>query len=100
VSALRADLRLRPGHLGGIATYPADKLFQEVGFIAYHFHWSREEILNLAHKERHRWIKEISEINKKINKASSTPAVAPRASSGPRPSGGLDMVNEMANPYA
>jgi hypothetical protein len=44
-----------------------ERLFQEVGYIAYHFHWPREEILSLAHGERHRWVKEISEINKKIN---------------------------------
>ncbi|MFC1705837.1 DUF6760 family protein [Planctomycetota bacterium] len=53
-----------------------DKLYQEVGYVAYHFHWSREEILNLNHSERHRWIKEISEINKRIN------AVQPGVASG------------------
>ena len=35
--------------------------------MAYHFHWSREEILEMSHKERHQWVKEISAINEKIN---------------------------------
>ncbi len=35
--------------------------------MAYHFHWDRETILELPHKERHRWVKEISAINAKIN---------------------------------
>lgn len=42
--------------------------------MAYHFHWARDEILDLPHRERHRWVKEISKINNKIN--ASTPAVA------------------------
>ena len=68
--ALRAGIRLRFGHVGGgIACYPEDRLYQEVAYVAYHFHWGRDEILDLTHKERHRWVKEISAINKKINKS-------------------------------
>jgi hypothetical protein len=37
--------------------------------MAYHFHWQRDHILGLAHKERHAWVKEISAINEKINRA-------------------------------
>lgn len=48
-------------------SYPLDKLYQEVAYIAYHFHWSLEEILNMEHKERQVWIREISEINQEIN---------------------------------
>jgi len=44
-----------------------ESIFKEVAFIAYHFHWDRESILVLSHKERHRWVKEISGINAKIN---------------------------------
>ena len=32
-----------------------------------------EEILALPHPERHRWVKEISEINKKINQGTAAP---------------------------
>ena len=48
-------------------TYPQDKLFEEMAFLAYHFHWSYYEILNLEHSERINWCNKISEINKKIN---------------------------------
>ncbi|MGC6516379.1 MAG: DUF6760 family protein [Myxococcota bacterium] len=42
-------------------------MFREVAFIAYHFHWPRDSVLDMSHMERHRWVKEISEINEKIN---------------------------------
>jgi hypothetical protein len=43
-------------------------LHEEVAFIAYHFHWQREGILNLEHAERRRWVQEISAINQRINR--------------------------------
>lgn len=50
-------------------TYPTDQLYEEVAFIAYHFNWSREEIMELPHEERKRWCEEISAINERINDA-------------------------------
>ena len=50
-------------------SYPLENIFKEVAFLAYHFHRSRDTLLDMAHKERHRWVKEVSEINEKINKA-------------------------------
>jgi hypothetical protein len=41
----------------------------EIAFIAYHFHWSPEEILDLEHADRRRWVAEISTINQEINTA-------------------------------
>lgn len=70
-----------------------------MAYVAYHFHWPRDEILDLAHRERHRWVQEISQINKKINKASGgAPARsgAPRYGSraGPKGfSGGISLTN-------
>ncbi len=46
--------------------YPRDALFEEVAFIAYHFHWPLEQIMELEHAERQRWVKEISKINKRL----------------------------------
>ena len=48
-------------------SYPLDKLYEEVAFIAYHFHWSLEEILNMEHRERQRWVEEISKINQRLS---------------------------------
>lgn len=47
--------------------YPLEKLFEEVAFIAYHFHWPQGDILELEHQERHQWIEEISRINERLN---------------------------------
>ena len=47
--------------------YPLDRLYEEVAFIAYHFHWSFAEIMNLEHRERRRWCEEISNINHKLS---------------------------------
>jgi hypothetical protein len=49
-------------------SYPLENIFKEVAFVAYHFHWSREDLLEMPHKERHKWVKEVSDINEKINK--------------------------------
>lgn len=50
-----------------IEGYPLDRLYEEVAFIAYHFHWKHEEIMNMEHRERQKWCDEISKINKKLN---------------------------------
>jgi hypothetical protein len=44
-----------------------ENIFKEVAFIAYHFHWDRDMIQLMSHRERHAWVKEISGINEKIN---------------------------------
>ena len=52
---------------GGIVGYPLSALYREVAFVAYHFHWSHEDVLLLEHKERQRWVEEISAINDRAN---------------------------------
>ena len=54
-----------PGGIG--KSYSLDVLYEEIAFISYYFHWSREEIMNLEHKERIRFCNEISNINMKMN---------------------------------
>ncbi|HEY7560393.1 MAG TPA: DUF6760 family protein [Candidatus Binatia bacterium] len=49
--------------------YPSDRLFEEVAYIAYHFHWPYGQIMNLEHRERRRWVEEIAKINKRLNDA-------------------------------
>lgn len=49
--------------------YPADRLYEEMAFLAYYLHWPHETLMELDHKERRRWCKEISTINKKLSKA-------------------------------
>lgn len=50
--------------------YPLDQAREEVAFIAYHFHWDRDALMNLSHLERRRWVEEISTINQKMNEES------------------------------
>lgn len=40
-----------------------------MAFIAYHFHWPKEQLMDLAHLERRQWVNEISQINKEINES-------------------------------
>lgn len=47
--------------------YPSDRLYEEVAYIAYHFHWPLDRILELEHGERHKWMEEISKINKRLS---------------------------------
>jgi hypothetical protein len=52
---------------GGVHGYPLRALYQEVAFVAYHFHWPAAEIMNLEHAQRRRWVEEISSINQQMN---------------------------------
>ena len=72
-AGVRGRHRVGGGRGGGIVSYPLDKLTGEVAYLAYHLHWPLDEILEMEHQERHTWIKEVSEINKKINEASKKP---------------------------
>lgn len=47
-------------------TYAPERLYEEVAYVAYHFHWSRAEILDLEHVERRRFVAEIAQINGRI----------------------------------
>jgi len=44
-----------------------ESILKEVAFVAYHFHWESDRILEMSHRERHIWVKEISSINDRIN---------------------------------
>lgn len=51
-------------------TYAADRLFEEVAYVSYHFHWPLEEILDLEHRDRQRFVEEIAAINRRISEES------------------------------
>jgi hypothetical protein len=67
VPGVPGQVRRRGEFLGGTIGYPSDRLFEEVAYIAYHFHWPYEQIMNLEHRERQRWVEEIAKINKRLN---------------------------------
>jgi transcriptional antiterminator len=41
-------------------TYATDRLHEEIAYVAYHFHWSLEEILDLEHQDRRRYTEQIA----------------------------------------
>ena len=49
--------------------YPVNQLTEEVAFIAYHFHWPHDQIMNLEHRERRDWVKQISALNQRMNES-------------------------------
>lgn len=53
--------------------YPTDQLYEEMAFIAYHFHWTNAELMSLEHTERRRWCREISAINRQLNGEPANP---------------------------
>ena len=48
-------------------TYATDQLFEEIAYVAYHFHWSFGEILDLEHPTRRRIVGEIDAIRRRLN---------------------------------
>lgn len=47
--------------------YPIDQLTEEVAFIAYHFHWTHDQIMELEHHDRREWVARISQLNQRMN---------------------------------
>jgi len=43
-------------------TYAAERLYEEVAYVAFHFHWSLDEILDLDHLLRRRFVHEIGKL--------------------------------------
>lgn len=40
---------------------------EEVAYLAYHFHWSLEDIMIMEHQERQQWVTQLAQINQKLN---------------------------------
>ncbi|WP_405059084.1 hypothetical protein OG474_41050 [Kribbella sp. NBC_01505] len=47
-------------------TYAAARLHEEVAYVAYHFHWPFDDILDLEHPLRRRYVTEIARINERM----------------------------------
>jgi hypothetical protein len=48
-------------------TYATDRLHEEIAYVAYHFHWDLDDILDLEHRDRQRYVAEISSINTRMS---------------------------------
>lgn len=49
-------------------TYATDRLYEEVAYVAFHFHWPLEEILDLEHPQRQRFVEEIGRLNRRLSR--------------------------------
>lgn len=49
-------------------TYATDRLYEEAAYVAYHFHWALDDILDLEHPTRTRFVDEIARINQRMSK--------------------------------
>jgi hypothetical protein len=47
--------------------YPSDRLHEEVAYLSYHFSWRYQEVMQLDHRERQRWVGELAHINERVN---------------------------------
>ncbi|HXU36650.1 MAG TPA: DUF6760 family protein [Blastocatellia bacterium] len=65
--ALRAAIRNGDEQPGGVWRYPIERLYEEVAYIAYHLHWPHDQILEMEHLERQKWVAEIARINRRLN---------------------------------
>jgi hypothetical protein len=43
-------------------TYGAERVLEEVSYVAWHFHWPLAEILDLEHPDRRRFVTEIGRL--------------------------------------
>jgi hypothetical protein len=49
--------------------YPLDRLFEEVAYLSYYFHWPYNQIMGMEHRDRLQWVAEIARINRSINES-------------------------------
>jgi hypothetical protein len=67
VPRLREAVRSGGGPVGGAIGYRSEQLYEEVAYLAYHFHWPHAQLMTLDHLERRRWVSEVAKINERIN---------------------------------
>jgi hypothetical protein len=46
-------------------TYASDRLYEEIAYVAFHFHWDLDGILDLEHGVRRRFVEEIGKLNQR-----------------------------------
>ncbi len=47
--------------------YPSDRLYEEVAYIAYYFHWPHDQIMSMSHHQRQEWARQVANINQRLN---------------------------------
>ena len=52
-------------------SYPSNRIFEEVAYVARYLHWSYDDVMALDHRERQRWVAEIARTNEALNQAAN-----------------------------
>lgn len=66
--------------------YPIDSLWDELTYLAYHLHWSLDELLDLEHADRQRLVQRIGALQNRERLHASRPVSGPPPSpTHPRP---------------
>jgi hypothetical protein len=42
-------------------------MYEELAYLAYHLHWPEDQLLDMEHIDRIRWVDEVSKINQRLN---------------------------------
>lgn len=66
---MRETLRSGGRCLGGAIGYRPEQIYEEVAYLAYHFHWPYTQLMALDHLERRRWVDETARLVDRINDA-------------------------------
>jgi hypothetical protein len=45
--------------------YPADAIWQEIAYLAYHLHWPIQDLLDLEHSDRVRMVRAVVALNER-----------------------------------
>lgn len=48
-------------------TYAPHRLHEEIAYVAYHFHWSLDSIMDMEHAQRLQYVQEIANINARLS---------------------------------
>ncbi|CAM5684196.1 MULTISPECIES: DUF6760 family protein [Streptomyces] len=43
-------------------TYAADRIEEETAYLAFHFHWGMDDILDLEHADRRRYVAQVASL--------------------------------------
>jgi hypothetical protein len=49
-------------------TYATDRLHEEIAYVAYHFHWALDPLLDLEHADRRRYVETINRMNDRLQR--------------------------------
>jgi uncharacterized protein DUF6760 len=70
---LRASTRRGGAAIGGVISYPRDRVYREVAILGSYANWTLTEVLGLDHAERRRWVHEIVNLTEEAERQERSP---------------------------